>query len=201
MIIVIEGGDQAGKLTQSTLLEKALKKRKIKTKLFHFPDYKTPIGKEIRKYLDGKRKFPPQVIHCLLAANRWEKLNEILTAQEKNSVLIMNRYYHSNLVYGIANGLKQKWLESLDAGLPKADLVFLLDISQKESFSRTPRNKIGGKKMKRDKFEKNQEFSRKISQIYRTTAKKKHWKIIDASKSKIEVHEKILKTFSKKLGL
>ena len=52
MIIVIEGGDQAGKLTQSTLLEKALKKRKIKTKLFHFPDYKTPIGKEIRKYLD-----------------------------------------------------------------------------------------------------------------------------------------------------
>ncbi|MFQ5497758.1 MAG: dTMP kinase [Nitrosopumilus sp.] len=201
MIIVIEGGDQAGKLTQSTLLEKALKKRKIKTKLFHFPDYKTPIGKEIRKYLDGKRKFPPQVIHCLLAANRWEKLNEILTAQEKNSVLIMNRYYHSNLVYGIANGLKQKWLESLDAGLPKADLVFLLDISQKESFSRIPRNKIGGKKMKRDKFEKNQEFSRKISKIYRVTAKKKHWKIIDADKSKIEIHEEILKTFSKKLGL
>ena len=32
MIIVIEGGDQAGKLTQSILLEKALKKRKIKTK-------------------------------------------------------------------------------------------------------------------------------------------------------------------------
>ncbi len=132
MIIVIEGGDQAGKLTQSTLLEKALKKRKIKTKVFHFPDYKTPIGKEIRKYLDGKRKFPPQVIHCLLAANRWEKLNEILTAQEKNSVLIMNRYYHSNLVYGITNGMKQKWLENLDAGLPKADLVILLDVTQKE---------------------------------------------------------------------
>ena len=37
MIIVIEGGDQAGKLTQSTLLLNALKKQKIKTKLFHFP--------------------------------------------------------------------------------------------------------------------------------------------------------------------
>ena len=201
MIIVIEGGDQAGKLTQSTLLEKALKKRKIKTKLFHFPDYDTPIGKEIRKYLDGKRKFPPQVIHCLLAANRWEKVNEIKSAEEKNSVLIMNRYYHSNLVYGIANGMKTKWLESLDDGLPKADLVILLDITQKESFSRTPRNKIGGKKMKRDKFEKNQEFSRKISRIYKTIAKKKRWKIIDATKTKEEVHEEILNTFSKKLGL
>jgi len=193
MIIVIEGGDQAGKFTQSTMLEKALKKRKIKTKLFHFPDYETPIGKEIRKYLDGKRKFPPQVIHCLLAANRWEKLNEILAAEEKNSVLIMNRYYHSNLIYGLANGLKQKWLENLDHGLPKADLVILLDVTQKESFRR--------QKTHRDKFEKNEEFLRKISKIYKTTAKKKRWKIIDASKPKDEVHEEILKTFSKKLGL
>jgi len=201
MIIVIEGGDQAGKLTQSILLEKALKKRKIKTKLFHFPDYETPIGKEIRKYLDGKRKFLPQVIHCILAANRWEKLDTILAAEEKNSVLIMNRYYHSNLVYGLANGLKQKWLESLDEGLPKADLVILLDVTQKESFSRTPRNKIGGKKMKRDKFEKNKEFSTKISNLYRTVGKKKHWKIIDATMSKEKVHEEILKTFSKKLGI
>ena len=193
MIIVLEGGDQAGKLTQSTMLEKALKKRKIKTKLFHFPDYKTPVGREIRKYLDGKREFPPQVIHCLLAANRWEKLDQILDAQEKNSVLIMNRYYHSNLIYGLANGMKQKWLENLDVGLPKADLVILLDVTQKESFSR--------QKTHRDKFEKNEEFLRKISKIYKITAKKKHWKIIDASQSKQKVHEEILKTFSKKIGL
>jgi dTMP kinase len=193
MIIVIEGGDQAGKLTQSTMLEKALKKRKIKTKLFHFPDYKTPIGKEIRQYLDGKRKFSPQVIHCLLSANRWEKLEQIKQAQEKNSVLIMNRYYHSNLVYGLANGMKEKWLENLDAGLPKADLVILLDVSQKESFNRQKTN--------RDKFEKNEEFLRKISKIYKITAKKKRWKIIDATKSKQEVHEEIMKTFSKKIGL
>lgn len=192
MIIVIEGGDQAGKLTQSKLLEKSLKMRKIKTKLFHFPDYKTPIGKEIRQYLDGKRKFPPQVIHCLLAANRWEKLDEIKQSQEKNSVLIMNRYYQSNLIYGIANGLKPKWLENLDDGLPKPNLVILLDVTQKESFSRQKTN--------RDKFEENEEFSRKISILYKKIAKKKHWNIIDASQSKKEIHEEILNIFSKKLS-
>ena len=192
MIIVIEGGDQAGKLTQSKLLEKALKKQKIKTQLFHFPDYKTPIGKEIRQYLDGKRKFPPQVIHCLLAANRWEKLNQILEAQEKNSVLIMNRYYQSNLIYGIANKMKSRWLENLDHGLPKADLVILLDVTQKESFRRQKTN--------RDEFEKNEEFSRNISILYRKIAKKKRWKIIDASKSKQQIHQEILKMFSKKLA-
>lgn len=193
MIVVIEGSDQAGKKTQTAMLARALKKRKIKTKTFSFPDYKTPIGIEISKYLSGKRKFPPQVIHCLLAANRWEKLDGIIKAQSKNSVLIMNRYYQSNLVYGLANGMKQKWLENLDEGLPKADLVILLDVSQTESFKR--------KKMDRDMFEKNEEFLTKISKIYRNTAKKKHWKIIDASKSKHEVHNEILKAFSKKIGL
>lgn len=193
MIIVIEGGDQAGKKTQTELLLKALKKRKIKTTLFSFPDYTTPIGKEIAKYLDGKRKFPPQVIHCLLAANRWEKLNQILEAQEKYSVLIMNRYYQSNLVYGIANGLKSNWLENLDSGLPKPDLVILLDVSQKESFNR--------KKTKRDKFEKNEEFLKKITRIYQTTAKKKRWNIVNASQPKDKVHQEILNIFSKKIGL
>ena len=193
MIVVIEGGDQAGKKTQTELLFRALKKRNIKTTTFSFPDYSTPIGKEIAKYLSGKRQFPPQTIHCLLAANRWEKLNQILQAQLKNSVLIMNRYYQSNLVYGLANGMKQKWLENLDIGLPKADLVILLDVSQKESFQR--------KKTKRDKFEKNKEFLMKISKIYRETAKKKRWKIIDASQTKEAVHEEILKSFSKKIGL
>ena len=192
MIISIEGGDQAGKKTQTALLIKSLKKQKLKVKSFSFPDYSTPVGKEIRKYLDGKRKFPPQVIHCLLSANRWEKLKDIQTAQSKNSVLIMNRYYHSNLVYGLVNGMKKKWLESLDEGLPKSDLVIVLDVTQKESFQR--------KKQKRDKFEKNIEFSQKISKMYKKMAKEKRWKIVNASGSKNEIHANIMKIFTKKIG-
>jgi dTMP kinase len=191
MIIVIEGGDQAGKKTQTELLAKALKARKLKTKIFSFPDYSTPIGKKIQSYLTGKHKFPPQVIHCLLAANRWEKLDEIKKAISNNSVLIMNRYYQSNLIYGLVNGIPAEWLEHLDAGLPKADLVIVLDVNQKESFNR--------KKSKRDKFEKNKNFSQNISLTYRKIAKKKKWKVVDASLSKEDVHKSIMKIFSNKL--
>ena len=193
MIVVFEGGDQAGKKTQSELLEKTLKTAKIKAKLFSFPDYSTPIGKEINKYLHGKRKFPPQVIHCLLAANRWEKLDEIKKAQQKNSVIIMNRYRESNLVYGLVNGLKIDWLENLDVGLPKSDLVIVLDVSQNESFNL--------KRANRDRFEKNKDFSQRISKTYRKIAKQKKWKIVNATKSKHEVHEDIMKIFGKKIGL
>ena len=192
MIIAIEGSDQAGKKTQTTMLAKALKSQKIKTAVFDFPDYSTVIGKEIDAYLHGKRKFPPEIIHYLYAANRWEKVEEIKKSAAKNSILIMNRYYHSNIVYGIANGLKEKWLESIDAGVPKSDLVIVLDVSQTESFSR--------KKSKRDKFEKNKLFLKKISQIYRKLAKKHKWKIIDASGTKQETHKEILKIIFKKIG-
>ena len=193
MIIVFEGGDQAGKKTQSTLLTKKLKSLKIKTKLFSFPDYTTPIGKEINKYLHGKRSFSPQTIHCLLAANRWEKVEKIKMAQEKNSVVIMNRYTESNLVYGLVNGLKLSWLENLDAGLPKSDLVIVLDVPQNESFKR--------KKTNRDKFGKNKFFSQTISKIYRKMAKKKRWKIVDATNSINEVHQDIMQIFSRKIGI
>ena len=192
MIIVIEGSDQAGKKTQTALLAQALKKSKIKTKTFSFPDYSTPLGKEINRFLHGKRKFPSQVIHCLLAANRWEKLDQIKSAQEQNSVLIMNRYYQSNLVYGVANGMPLSWLESLDEGLPKADLVLVLDVSQKESFSR--------KKTNRDRFEKNAQFLQTISATYRKLAKKYHWNLVNASQSKQAVHADIMKILSKKLA-
>jgi len=183
MIIVIEGFDQAGKRTQSKLLAKALRTKKLKCKIFSFPDYSTPLGKEIKYYLSGKRKFPPQVIHCLLAANRWEKLKEIQDALSKNYILIMNRYYQSNLVYGKANGLDLKWLSNLDAGLPKEDLVILLDVRPKDSFTR--------KRIRRDKFEKNKQFAQKIIHTYRILAKKFGWKIVNASQTQEQVHKSI----------
>jgi dTMP kinase len=189
MIIVIEGFDQAGKKTQSKLLGDFLKTRNKKSMIFNFPDYTTPVGKEIKNFLSGKRKFPTQVIHCLLAANRWERSKDIQDALSKNYVVIMNRYYQSNLVYGTVNGLDLKWLENLDKGLPKEDIVILLDVKVSDSFSR--------KKQRRDKFEKDKTFALKIASTYRKLAKKYHWNIVNASQSKEQVHQQIQKTILK----
>jgi dTMP kinase len=183
MIIVIEGFDQAGKKTQSKLLANFLKKKKMKSKIFSFPDYTTPIGKEIKRYLRGKRNFPTQVIHCLLAANRWERSKEIYEALSENFIVIMNRYYQSNLVYGMVNGLDLKWLENLDKGLPKEDLVILLDVNPIDSFSR--------KKTRRDQFEINAGFAQKVTQAYRKLAEEFGWHTVNASRSSQEVHQDV----------
>lgn len=73
-IIVIEGIDKAGKTTQANLLLNKLNSYKYhKYVKFDFPDYSTPVGKEIKQFLDGKRDYPDEVKMMLLSANRWEK--------------------------------------------------------------------------------------------------------------------------------
>lgn len=183
VLVTIEGGDQAGKKTQCALLEEFLLERGLKVAIFDFPDYSTPIGRVIRSCLDGTQPSNPQTIHCLLSANRWEKLDEIVEAQSDNDIIIMNRYHYSNLVYGVVNGLETSWLKNLDSGLPCADLVILLDITQAESFKRKRRG--------RDRFERDEDFSRRVFSGYRSIAEKEGWKIVDGSKSKEEIRKEI----------
>ena len=57
MIIAVEGGDQAGKKTQTMMLAKALRSQKIKTAVFNFPDYRTTIGKEINSLPSRQKKI------------------------------------------------------------------------------------------------------------------------------------------------
>ena len=191
MILAIEGIDQAGKYTQTKMLLRALKRQhKLSSTTIHFPIYETPVGEAISQYLTTpynrykSSQLPLQVLHCLQAANKWEHLHDIQNDCHKYDIVIIDRYLASNVVYGMANGLKRKWLASLEDGLPKPDLTILLDISVDESFARRPTD--------RDKFEKNKKFLNTVHAQYHKQAKKLNWKIIDASRSKNDVHKDIL---------
>jgi dTMP kinase len=182
-IIVIEGIDKAGKTTQANLL---LKKFKSKCVKFDFPDYTTPIGKEIKQFLDGKRVYSDQVKMMLLSANRWEKKTEIERVIGKGTTIIMNRYYHSNLVYGVSKGLELDWLVALDVGLPKADLVIVIDIKTDTLVTRSKNSVI-------DTFEKDRKLIRKVKKTYRLLAKKFTWYVVDGEKSVDDVHSQVLR--------
>jgi len=185
-IIVFEGIDKAGKTTQAKLLEKKLGSKSVR---IDFPDYSTPVGKEIRQFLDGKRNYPDEVKMILLSANRWEKKGEIEKMVSKGTTVIMNRYYQSNLVYGISKGLKLDWLLSLDKGLPKADLVIVIDIRPKTLASRS-KNVV-------DTFEKDLELIRRVKKNYRILANKFNWRTVEGEKSVDEVHGQILRIVRK----
>ena len=185
-IIVIEGSDKAGKGTQSRLLVDALKLSGKVCVIIDFPDYTTPIGTEIRAFLDGKRNYPNELKHILFSANRWEKKREIESMVNNGTIIIINRYYQSNLAYGISNGLNINWLLNLDKGLPKEDLVIVLEVSSKMSYQRTAAEY-------NDTFEKDQKLMVDVHKNYRVLARKFKWKIINGEQNREEVHQDIMK--------
>ena len=185
-IIVFEGIDKAGKTTQAKLLEKKLGTKCVR---IDFPDYSTPVGKEIKHFLDGKRTYPDEVKMMLLSANRWEKKNHIVKMVDKGLTVIMNRYYQSNLVYGISKGLTLDWLLLLDKGLPKADLVLVIDIKP-QTLVRRSKNVV-------DTFEKDMNLIRRVKKNYRILAKRFDWRIVEGEKSVDEVHSQVLEIVKK----
>lgn len=190
-LIVFEGMDKAGKGTQCKLLQKFVKNQGKSCVMMEFPDYNSILGKEIKKFLHQKNRFTREVQHILLAANRWEKKEEIENILSSGTTIIMNRYYQSNLVYGISSGLDLDWLINLDRGLPKEDLVIVLDINPNVSKERVMNN--------RDLFEENIELLIKVEKNYRELSKKFGWYIIEGQRSIEVVHQEICKLYAIKI--
>jgi dTMP kinase len=172
VFIAIEGIDAVGKKTQTSVLGLWLESRGLKFRTLSFPAYETTIGKEIKKFLAGKVRYPPQVRAMLYAANRWEKKAELEDAISKNDATIVNRYLGSNLAYGISSGLQLEWLQSLEAGLPVPDLVLVLD---------APPVKLVPRRGDKDSYERNIDLQEKARRAYLNLAGRFKWTVVDAS--------------------
>jgi dTMP kinase len=182
-IIALEGPDKAGKMTQSKLLVDSLRKSGIISVVMDFPDYSTPIGMEISAFLEDKRDYSNEVKHMLMSANRWERKREIESLVKTGTIVVINRYYQSNLVYGISNGLNIDWLLNLDKGLPKEDIAIVINISPSTVKLRTE---------KLDLFERSEKLLLAVNKNYSKLAKRFSWKIISGDNSKEQVHQDIL---------
>ena len=189
-IIVLEGTDKAGKTTQSRLLLEALKNLGKVCVIIDFPDYTTAIGMEIRAFLDGRREYPAETKHLLFSANRWEKKKEIESMVENGTIVVMNRYWQSNLAYGAANGMDTNWLLRLDKGLPKEDLVIVLLVNPATS---------GKRAQIQDAFESDARLAAAAHRNYTKYARQFKWKVLDGSKSKESVHQEIMRIVRKEL--
>jgi dTMP kinase len=172
ILVGIEGVDAVGKRTQSSLLISWLRSKKIRSNIISFPVYSTIIGQEIKNYLMGNRDYSPEVGHMLYAVNRWEKKNEIENLLSESEVLIVNRYSASNFAYGIARGLGIDWLMNLEEGLPKPDLVLVLD---------APPASLVSRRGPKDKYERSIDLQERVRKAYLKLSKEFGWKVVNAA--------------------
>ncbi len=173
ILIDIEGIDAVGKRTQTSLLASWLRSKSVSVSSISFPDYSTAIGKEIRRFFQGEKDYSPEVRSLLFAANRWERKGDLEAMLSNTETVIVNRYSESNLAYGTSIGLRLDWLLGLEADLPKADLVLVLDAPPSTLYQRRGLNK--------DRYERDRGLQERVRESYLDLSAKLGWKVIDAA--------------------
>ena len=103
-LIVIDGGDGAGKATQVTLLVKRLVSEGYQVETLDFPQYtQNTFGALIRECLDGKRgdflAVDPRIASTLFAADRFETKPRIERWLNESRVVILDRYVSANMMH------------------------------------------------------------------------------------------------------
>src|SRR4029078_12214420 len=105
MLIAFEGLDQSGKETQARTLAEHLRAGGRRVETLSFPDYDTPIGREIGEGLAGHHEFPADVMQLLYIANRYEWKPNIVEWLAAGAVVVCGRYLPSSIADCEAQGL------------------------------------------------------------------------------------------------
>jgi dTMP kinase len=183
MLIAFEGLDQSGKETQARHLRARLQQDGRVVRAASFPDYDTPIGREIQLALAGEREFGPEVMQLLYVANRFEYKPRLQSWLRAGDLVVCDRYRASSMAYGEAMGLDPGWLDLIQQPLPPAALTVFLDIA--------PETAVQRKKTGRDRFERDLVLLARVRESYRRQAAADGWVVIDAEQSKDDVREAV----------
>jgi dTMP kinase len=191
-LLIFEGIDQAGKMTQARALEARVRDAGLGCEVVHYPDYETAIGRVIRASLSEGLALDTRARCMLFAANRWEKDASLRAARDRNALLCVDRYTSSNVVYGLSQGLEESWLRGLEIGLLAADLTLLVDIPPEESRRRKTRD--------RDDYERDARLLEDARSHYLRFAGRERWAVVDGTGDPALVTERICAAVAERLG-
>jgi dTMP kinase len=220
--IVIEGSDSSGKHTQATLMTKHLKRSGIDIEQLSFPQYDTPFGELVAKYLRGEYGTLDNVtieIPCLLyALDRYQVKDSIQNGLCSGKWYLADRYSQSNLAHQSAKLEGQKrqeliaWIDGLESRLPQPDIVVYLNVPVEitmELMANRKHKSYMDKEKNRDIHEQDSDYQKRVIEIYlELAAKRDNWVVIDCydpKKNKIDsieiIHHRIAKVIEQKLGV
>ncbi|CAN5220674.1 thymidylate kinase [soil metagenome] len=218
-LIVIEGGDGAGKGTQSELLKNYFNKNNIAYAYVDFPNYDSLYGKIIAKFLRGEfgtiEEVSPYLAAMFFALDRTLQKEQISNYIKEGKIVLANRYIPSNIAHQGSKFINDKaretfieWIEQLEYtinDMPKEDLVIYLHVPWKVATdltkSKQTRAYLEGQST--DIQENDQNHRIQTDQMYEYLAQKNdEWTTIDCTKNgtiltKENIHECILAALQK----
>ena len=140
LFIAFEGGEGAGKTTQSQVLADRLAELEVPCLLVREPGG-TELGEYLRDYLKSDRPLSREAELLLFEAARVELVtSHILPALEDERVVVADRFYGSTVAYqGYGRGLNLDVINSLNTFATRGlepHLVFLLDLQPEVGIQR-----------------------------------------------------------------
>lgn len=220
-IIVFEGIDGSGKKTQSEKLYEFLISAGVKTKLLSFPFYQeTFFGKEVANYLNGAfgklTEVHPKLAAILYAGDRYEKKKHIINELKQGTLLICDRYVPSNIAHHAAKLpiseqlVFKEWVEYLEYSvfkIPQPSIIILLEMPphvSKGLVLNKQRRDYTSKKQ--DLHEENQEYLKKVYQVFNLLSQNKNWIKIKCYEDNFpkpieEIHRNILQKITNFLDI
>lgn len=196
ILISVEGIDGTGKTTQVRLLKEWLDKRGKDAVALKEPT-QGRYGRKIARLASSGGLKDPQKELELFMLDRMEDVKEnILPALDAGKVVIMDRYYQSNIAYQGARGLDpMKIKEENEKFSPVPDLIIILDIDPRLSMAR-----VNARKGVVPFFE-NEAYLRRVREIFLRIGESPNAVVIDASSPVEEVHRKIVEAIEKRLNI
>lgn len=193
-LISVEGIDGTGKTTQVQLLRDWLKKHGRSAVALKEPT-QGRYGREIaRRALSGGLKDPETELRLFMEDRKEDVEKNIRPALNAGKVVIMDRYYQSNMAYQGARGLDPERIRADNEKFaPVPDLIIILDIDPGKSMARVnARRKVVGH------FE-NAEYLEKVREIFLRMGKQPNAVVIDTGAPIEEVHQRMVRAVREKL--
>lgn len=161
-LVVFEGADGAGTTTQS-------KKFEDTTGGFWTREHtRNKIGRKVDEMIE-KGGYSPEAVAMGFSADRIVHLEEeVIPRLKKGQLVIMDRYYHSSLVYQPVLGAEYEWVKEINKHVVKPDLTIILDAELETAISRLREREKG---LGENIFE-NMEFQDRVIVGYRKLAEK-----------------------------
>lgn len=133
-LIAIEGIDGSGKSTIAKELVKFLSSLGYDAVLLKEPS-DSIYGQKIKEA--EERLSPEEELRLFLLDREVDVKERILPALEKGKIVVMDRYYYSNVAYQSARGIDAKKILELNERIaPKPNLVIILDVSPETALKR-----------------------------------------------------------------
>ena len=177
ILVAIEGIDGTGKTTQTIKLRDYFIQKGVPTVSFKEPtDGK--FGQEIKRLSKyGRDTVTPQEEFEIFLQDRIEDCNNNITPSlEHKKLVLMDRYYFSNIAYQSVLGLSSDYIEQRNKEIaPPPDLVIILDVAAKISLSRI----LHFRKEQHNHFER-EDYLDKVREAFRGM-KHSYIQIVDGS--------------------